>query len=255
MTPDSAFKMSSLIDLIRQLLYTGMPAPRYSFEEVEAAKTEVDQQLMALADFAHKMAVATMELQGYLDFMEAAGHPDPELIARVEEQRRTLERIAQLRSVLVVHQGFLNDYLILLSPNFHGTKQREDAAGWIADRLEKPGPFAPSARAALRQAARIQNKESEELLRQTIVRAIYMVADGAEQPRTVKKGAKWVTGGDRKKVEVRPARQFGPASPEFYAWFENRVRDLVERDLSQMASNAAKAGRSATSPSAEVTAR
>jgi hypothetical protein len=223
---------SSLVELARLVLHVGMPAPSYTFEEVEAAKAELDRQLKALGDFAHEMAVATMELQGYLDFMEAARHPDPQLIARVAAQRRTLEQIAQLRSVLVVHQGFLNDYLILLSPNFHGTKQREDAAERIADRLEKPGPFAPNARGALRQAARIQNKPWEELLRQTIIRAIYMVADGAEQPQTVKR-KKWVTGKDGKKVEVRPARQFGPASPEFYAWFENKVRDLVERSFSQ----------------------
>jgi hypothetical protein len=101
--------------------------------------------------------------------------------------------------------------------------------------MEKAGPFAPNAREALKEAAHARNRESEELLRETILAAIWLVALRGEEPERIREDREWVKNRDGEVVEVIPARQYGPASTEFQHWFESRVRTLVEHEILELA--------------------
>ena len=100
--------------------------------------------------------------------------------------------------------------------------------------MEEAGP-APNAREALKKAAQARNRKSEELLRETILAAIWLVALRGEEPERIREGREWVKNCDGEVVEVIPARQYGPASSKFQHWFELRVRTLVERDIVELA--------------------
>jgi hypothetical protein len=227
--------ISSLVELARMVLYVGMPAPRYTLEEVEAAKAEYDRQQTVLGDAAIKLAPMVRDLQDLLDISAACGFPNSVLTARFEEQKRKLERLWQLRLVLGVQQGFLADYLVLLSPNFHSAEQREAAAERIADQLKRFGPFKKVARAALREVARKLGRDQKALLRKTMVRAVYLVAEDAEGFDDRRQAQVWIKDREGNRVEFRPSRQYGPASPEFRFWFGSRVRERVEKDLIELA--------------------
>ena len=216
--------VSSLMELYYLIFHAGMPASAYSPEEIEAAKAELDRKLIELGDAARKLAEA-------VNRAVQSGTPlPPALIRKLEEDPKDTERrFHWLRE----QRDFLADYLTIFSQR--DVALRQAAAERIAGRMENAGPFAPHAREALKRAASIQNKDWKELLRETVVAATWLVALQGEKPERIREGQKWAKDRDGEVAEVIPARQYGPASPEFQHWFELRVRTLVEHEILELA--------------------
>jgi hypothetical protein len=221
----------NLPELLHRFLYEGTPIPRWTDDEIDAAKRELDRQLTETAERLHSFDRRLTEIVGAFDELDA--EIPPALRARFLGQARQLHAVGVASGILRKQRDFLDDLMIVASPNIHSREQRLEAAKRMAAQMRRAGPFAPKARVALKQAAAKRGEKWSVVLEGEIVSGIFLTVFKGEEPQRRREDREWIKDRDGAVALVRPARQYGPGSSDFRRWFEQDVRAAVEQQLAE----------------------